>query len=206
MCCLGSLLLVVPPNSPAGQSGPIVGLDHIPVAVRDLEKASAAYRALGFAIKPGRYHTNGIRNAHVKFRGGSGIEPLTAGEAVDELTKRYLELLAIGEGPAFLALHARDTGRLATELRLGGYAFSRDGDVINIQQPALNYLFVVSDNRSPTDRPEHFAHQNGVTALRKEERSSSGSWCGLVGRASAERFRPLTRRRLRWSRSIMVKS
>jgi hypothetical protein len=117
----------------------------------------------------------------VKFRDGSGIELLTAGEAVDELTKRYLELLATGEGPAFLALHARDTVRLVTELRLGGYAFSRDGDVIDIQQPPLNYLFVVRDNRSPTDRPEHFAHQNGATALR-------AVWIATQGGEELERF------------------
>jgi len=104
--CLGVLLLLAPLAGLAEQRGPVVGLDHIPVAVRDLERASADFRALAFAIKPGRDHANGIRNAHVKFRDGSGIELITAGAAVDELTTRYVDLLAHGEGPAFVALHA----------------------------------------------------------------------------------------------------
>jgi hypothetical protein len=36
-------------------SPPIVlGIDHVPVAVADLEAAGARYRALGFTLKPGR--------------------------------------------------------------------------------------------------------------------------------------------------------
>jgi hypothetical protein len=31
--------------------------------------------------------------------------------------------------------------------------------------PELSFLFFVRDNRSPTGRPEHFAHANGATAL-----------------------------------------
>lgn len=148
-----------------GRGGSLIGLDHIPVAVRDLDRAVATYRALGFAIKPGRPHANGIRNAHVKFGDGPGIELITADEAVDDLTARYRSLLADGDGPAFLALRAPDTDGLRAALRRGTYAFRRDNDLTVLRQPALDYLFFVHDNRSPTDRPEHFAHSNGARAL-----------------------------------------
>jgi hypothetical protein len=46
----------------------IVGLDHIPLAVTDLVVAAERYRQLGFTLKQGRPHENGIRNQHVKFR------------------------------------------------------------------------------------------------------------------------------------------
>jgi catechol 2,3-dioxygenase-like lactoylglutathione lyase family enzyme len=166
VCCLGALSLAGFSIGLAAEGGSLVGLDHIPLAVRDLEQASATYRALGFAIKAGRPHSNGIRNAHVKFRDGSGIELITAGAAVDSLTTRYLELLEDGEGPAFLGLHARDTDRLTAALRSGDHAFERDGNITRPRQPDLAYLFVVRDNRSATDRPEHFEHRNGATALR----------------------------------------
>ena len=53
-------------------AAPIVaGLDHVPVAVRDLEAAAADYRRLGFVLKPGRPHANGIRNVHAKFADGT---------------------------------------------------------------------------------------------------------------------------------------
>jgi hypothetical protein len=144
---------------------PPIGLDHVPVAVRDLEGAAARYRALGFALKPGRPHDNGIRNVHVKFPDGAGIELLTAPQAVDALSAHYVGHLRGGEGPAFVSFHARDTGRLHTALREGGYAFQQDGETTKLLAPELAFLFFVRDNRSPTDRPEHFAHGNGATAL-----------------------------------------
>ncbi len=143
-----------------------LGLDHIPLVVGDLEQAAAAFRALGFALKPGRDHANGIRNAHVKFPDGAGIELLTAPKAVDALSAHYVDLLRAGEGPAFVSFHARDTERLHAALREGGYEFRQDGEITEMVSPELAYVFLVRDNRSPTDRPEHFAHANGATALR----------------------------------------
>jgi hypothetical protein len=47
----------------------------------------------------------------------------------------------------------------------GGYEFRQEGEITELQLPEFAYLFIVRDNRSPTDRPEHFAHANGATAL-----------------------------------------
>jgi len=143
-----------------------IGLDHIPVAVRDLDAAQATYRALGFSLKPGRPHANGIRNAHVKFPDGAGLELLTVPAAVDPLSTKYMNMIRAGDGPGFLAFHARDPEALHAALRAGGYAFSDAGALTDLQSPELGFLFWVQDNRSPTDRPEHFAHPNGATALR----------------------------------------
>ena len=53
---------------------PIAGIDHVTVAVRDLESTVQVYRQLGFTLKPGRLHQNGLRNQHIKFPDGSGLE------------------------------------------------------------------------------------------------------------------------------------
>jgi hypothetical protein len=98
ICLVISTLLL----SPTAQGQVTIGLDHIPVAVRDLERATATYRALGFTLKPGRDHANRIRNAHVKFPTGAGIELLTAPEAIDGLSTHYVDFLRAGEGPAFI--------------------------------------------------------------------------------------------------------
>jgi catechol 2,3-dioxygenase-like lactoylglutathione lyase family enzyme len=160
-------LLFMAAASPSSQAPAtvIAGLDHIPLAVRDLDAASDTYRRLGFALKPGTAHQNGIRNNHVKFPDGSGIELITAPAAVDPLTTRYRAMLDVAEGPAFWALHARDTDALVGRLGRGGFAFTRDGGTVNLAGPALGFLFFVRDNRSPTDGPEHFAHSNGARAM-----------------------------------------
>jgi hypothetical protein len=125
--------------------GPAVsGLDHVPIAVRDLEAAAKAYRSLGFVLKPGRPHANGIRNLHAKFPDGTELELITATSPRDALTRTYGRHLAGGDGPAFLAFYA-PSGAPAGDL------------------PA--YVFFGARNRSPTDRPEHFAHPNTAQAL-----------------------------------------
>jgi catechol 2,3-dioxygenase-like lactoylglutathione lyase family enzyme len=157
------LALAYLPASPAATAR--IGLDHIPVAVRDLEAAAATYRALGFALKPGRPHGNGIRNAHVKFPDGAGIELLTVPAAVDPLSAKYAAMIRAGDGPGFVSFHARDTGALHGALREGGYAFHEAGGLTDLADGRLDFLFWIRDNRSPTDRPEHFAHANGATAM-----------------------------------------
>lgn len=152
--------------TPQAQEGVPLGLDHMPVAVRDLERAAATYRALGFSLKPGRPHANGIRNVHVKFPDGSGVELLAAPKGVDDLSSHYVKFLAAGEGPAFISFHDRNNARMQAALQRGGYRVHESGGITTLDAPELSWLFLGNDNRSPTDRPEHFAHPNGATAMR----------------------------------------
>lgn len=136
-------------QQPASQTAPaVIGLDHVPIAVRDLEVAAETYRRLGFALKPGRPHQNCIRNQHVKFPEGTELELITAPEARDALTTKYRRHLEDGDGPAFLALYVPDSARTPQGLH-----------------PSLDYLFFGARNASPTDRPEHFAHENTAISL-----------------------------------------
>ena len=107
MKSLASLAIVLASAALGIAQGPAVqGLDHIPIAVNDLAAAADHYRALGFSLKPGRPHENGITNQHVKFRDGTELELITAPAARDALTTTYRRHLAEGDGPAFLALYA----------------------------------------------------------------------------------------------------
>ncbi|WP_457323878.1 VOC family protein [Roseateles sp. P5_E11] len=146
---------------------PLVRLDHIPTAAQDLDQAVADYRSLGFAIKPGRPHANGLRNAHIKFSNGAGLELITASEARDALSARYMALLREGEGPAYLTLHAVDSTRAAAALQAAGIPHRHDANGLALTDPRLSWVFFAGDNRSPTDRPEHFAHANGAFATRE---------------------------------------
>ena len=146
---------------------PLVRLDHLPVAVRDLNQAVAEFQAQGFAIKPGRTHANGLRNAHIKFANGAGLELMAVDQSRDELSAHYLEFLRVGEGPAFLSLHADSEERVAQALTAAAVGHSRNPGGLELTDPKLDWVFFAGDNRSPTDLPHHFAHRNGAFATRE---------------------------------------
>jgi len=151
---------------PAASAPAVVGLDHVPIAVADLDAASERYRALGFTLKPGRPHDNGIRNQHAKFADGTELELITTAEARDPLTTTYRRHLARGDGPAFLALYAPSLEQAAARLEAARLPHARHGPYVDVgDQNGLGYVFLGPRNASPTDRPEHFAHANGATSL-----------------------------------------
>jgi len=144
----------------------VVGLDHIPIIVADLDVAAERYRQLGFTLKLGRPHENGIRNQHVKFRDGTEIELITAHEARDALTTEYCRHLAAGDGPGFVALYAPEISALARLLDVMEKAYHRTETLLSFpEMDGLRYIFFGLRNRSPTDRPEHFSHPNAAEKL-----------------------------------------
>jgi len=149
------------------------GLDHVPVAVSDLDAAARTYRRLGFTLKPGRVHEDGIRNLHAKFADGTELELITAATAVDDTTRAYVALLASGEGPAYLGLYAPDAQALLARLSGLSPRYRRAGPlVMRPEDDRLGFLFFGPRNASPTDRPEYFVHANGAGGL-------VGAWLAL---------------------------
>ncbi|HXW05137.1 MAG TPA: VOC family protein [Vicinamibacterales bacterium] len=152
---------LVASTGPGAQGRPVLaGLDHIPIAVADLDAAAARYRDLGFSLKPGRPHANGIRNVHAKFPDGTELELITAPAATDALTAKYRKHLAGGDGPAFLAFYADDRGLVSQRLGAVKQVHAFVPPYVNGLDGELSYIFVGPRNHSPTDRPEHFAHAN----------------------------------------------
>lgn len=152
--------------SPSSSQTSLIGIDHIPTLVADLNQADAAYRRLGFALKAGRVHLNGLRNQHLKFKDGSGIELLSVpANPTDELTKSYAQFLKQGEGPVYLSFHARNTESLVAALKTANMGLKNDNGLITLSDRRLSFIFFVRDNRSPSDKPEHFAHPNGAVAM-----------------------------------------
>jgi hypothetical protein len=140
------LFLVFFGAMPASAQQPVLGLDHIPVVVKDLDRAKQDFMKLGFTLKPGRPHDNGLRNEHVKFADGTEIELITPTEASDELSSRYVDWLRQGDGAVSLGLY-----------RPGKTPAPPPG------------VFFAGRQKSPTDLPEHFDHPNSAVTL-------SGIW------------------------------
>ena len=82
------------------------GIDHLVLAVRDLDAAAAHYRALGFTVGARNRHPWGTENHIVQFPGA------------------FLELIGLGEG-AEIALAEPGTFSFATRIR---DSLAQDGD------------------------------------------------------------------------------
>ena len=91
--------------SPRAGEPPAIGLSHVPVAITDLNRAASDFERLGFALKVGRIHDDGIVNRHAKFTDGTEVELINAPAATDALTGYYRRFLADGDGAAFLSLY-----------------------------------------------------------------------------------------------------
>jgi uncharacterized membrane protein (UPF0127 family) len=159
------------PAAVAHPAAPPARLDHVPIAVRDLDAAVRTYRdALGFSIKPGRPHANSILNAHLKFRDGTALELITAVEPRDALAERYLRLLAEHEGGGALALDGGPVEPLARTLAELSHPFRTAAgsyyESLSFPDASpLEYLFFIVVHRRPPDLPEHLTHANGARRL-----------------------------------------
>jgi hypothetical protein len=129
------LALATAVATPAVAETVVRGLDHIPLAVTDLDASKADFEALGFVLKPGRPHANGLRNAHVKFPDGTEIELITAHAATDAITSEYHTWLRDGDGPAFLGLYAPDLSALIERVSRLGFALERKGGLGTFFEP-----------------------------------------------------------------------
>ena len=144
----------------------ILGLDHVPLAVLELENAAETYRKLGFTLKPGREHDNSIMNQHIKFSDGTEIELITALDALDPLATEYLGFLASGDGAAFVGFYAPDMEKLVNRFDADGRIYQYDERLLTFPESnELRYIFFGQRNFSTTDQPEHFEHLNGAQAL-----------------------------------------
>lgn len=155
----------------ASDTAPSIRLDHLPIAVDDLQAAELRYRdGLGFSIKPGRLHQNSINNVHIKFADSTALELITASEPLDEVATRYLEFLRSGDGGAFVSFDGGAADSIAERLRAGGmkphlfeggYANSVTFDF----EDPLSYFFFIEYHRRPHDGPEILNHSNSATGL-----------------------------------------
>ena len=155
----------------ASDTTPSLRLDHLPIAVSDLQAAEHRYRdGLGFSIKPGRLHQNSIDNVHIKFADSTALELITAREPLDDVATRYLEFLQSGDGGAFVSFDGGAADSIALRLRAGGmkpHVFEggyANSVTFDFDDP-LSYFFFIEYHRRPRDGPEILNHPNSAIGL-----------------------------------------
>jgi hypothetical protein len=145
-----------------------VRLDHVPIAVRQLDTAIETFRGLGFSIKPGSKHPNSIRDAHIKFRDGTALELITASRKDDRTASFYLRFLQAGEGPAALSLDGGTIDSLKPKIQRLGLDFETfTGPFYEwlLFGGPLAYLFFGTISSRPPDLPDHLSHRNTALSL-----------------------------------------
>ena len=155
-------------------------LDHIVIAVADLDQAIADYRKLGFTVHPGGVHHGGVsHNALVVFADGSYFELIAWLKPAPEV--RWWKLLSsAGEGFVDFALCPENTGRDAAVARergleidgpIDGGRLRPDGVRLDWQivRPRTNDLPFWCGDVTPRSlrvpEGEMRKHDNGVTGI-----------------------------------------
>jgi len=161
----------------------VKGIDHVVIAVHDLDAARDSFRRMGFVVTPRGYHSLGSQNHCVMF-GGDYVE-LLAVPTPHPATRHFTDFLATGEGLAAIALKTDDAKGAYTELLWAGFApsdpvdFSRPVTLPDGARDARFRITHVAPGRTPGARvfmcehftrevvwrPEYCTHSNGATGL-----------------------------------------
>ena len=96
----------------------LLGIDHVVVLVRDLDKAREAYARMGFTLTPRGFHTLGSQNHCLMF--GSDYVELLAVPRSHPAMQVFTEFLAAGEGLGAVALATDDANGLHAGLAADG--------------------------------------------------------------------------------------
>ncbi|MFZ1910267.1 MAG: VOC family protein [Burkholderiales bacterium] len=161
----------------------IAGIDHVVIAVRDLDRAQETYARLGFTLTPRGFHTLGSANHCIMF--GRDYVELLALPRQHPAMRYYADFLARGEGLAAVALASEDADAAYAELAADGIEadapldFSRpvrlpEGErnavfrIVQLapaQTPGCRSFVCQHRTRELVWRPEYQTHAVGATAL-----------------------------------------
>jgi hypothetical protein len=194
--------IVVPGRSFAQASGETcrapdsrLAVDHVVLAVSDLEESAADFRSLGFTIKPGRLHPNGLFNAHVKFADGTSLEIMSlAGEPTDPVAAAYADFLQSGDGGAFVAIEAdpnsvtgaaRQLGLPSQLTRAGPFTWVTVDDSRHSPDGQLSPVFFISYHDRPADADSLLAHHAGVSGISSVRLDATVALADLLERLGA---------------------
>ncbi len=157
-------------------------LDHVVLAVTDLERAAATWEAAGFVVTPKADHPFGTSNRLIVFE--STYVELVAVTRPDRLpgtgfAADVAERLAhSGAGITHLALHTQDAGAEAEFRDADVFDFSRPAPLVGGGETEASFSLVVLDDRERPGlffcqhhtpnavwTPAHLAHPNGAAHM-----------------------------------------
>ncbi|MFZ0657106.1 MAG: VOC family protein [Candidatus Binataceae bacterium] len=185
------------------------GIDHVVIAVADLEGAIASYAQAGFTVVRGGRHNIGTHNALIAFADGSYLELIAFLNPVPG--HPWFKAVELGGGVTDFCMRTDDLDADVAALRSAGAAIgdpsamTRDRPdgyrlswVLVIPQPPLNgqLPFVIRDVTARDERvPRERSHRNRtigiarVTLAVENPAASSRYYARVLGRPATPRRR-----------------
>jgi hypothetical protein len=181
----------------------ITGIDHVVIAVDDLDHAANTYRRLGFILSPRALHSATMGTANHTIMLEHDYFELLAVVAPTERNQRWREVLAYGQGLVGIAAATPDASAVRDAWRSAGFA---PGEVVGfarqVERPGgataearFETVSLPKDNlagpslfacaqltREAVWLPELMVHPNSAVALRKvtvsvpDPRPTSAAW------------------------------
>jgi catechol 2,3-dioxygenase-like lactoylglutathione lyase family enzyme len=167
---------------PATTARPIEGIDHTVIAVRDLDRAEAQFRRLGFSLTPRGHHTRLGSYNHCAMFAEDYLELIALGTKSRPFLERFLAVREGLSGIAFRtpdarATHARlraegfnpadpvEFGRpVETEGRSGNARFVTT-EVDTSRMPGVRVFFCQHETPELVWLPAYQSHANGVRGM-----------------------------------------
>lgn len=157
----------------------LTGIDHLVVAVPDLQAASASYAGLGFTVIPGGRHPIGTHNALIAFADGAYLELIAFYEPSPE--HRWWAPLQQGGGLVDFCLATDDLAADTAAFRRAGVDIEDPRPLSRVRPDGYTLHWVLSIPRSrhrgvapfliqdetPRDErvPRETRHRNHVTGI-----------------------------------------
>ncbi|WP_305982524.1 VOC family protein [Roseivirga thermotolerans] len=148
-------------------------IDHVVYAYSNLDSAKNRFASMGFTLKPGRLHSNGLLNAHVKFENGSYVELMSLkGQPTDDVALKYKTLIEQHYTGAYLALTGPEHHKIVLALR----QLNIEHEVTNgslwtyiafPEYSPLSHIFFITYHHPNPVTGEFTIHSNGFNGLKE---------------------------------------
>jgi catechol 2,3-dioxygenase-like lactoylglutathione lyase family enzyme len=145
-----------------------IGIDHIPIVVKDLDGTSKFFsEVLHFKIKNGKAH-EGIKNGFVKFQDGTYLELTMPIDPSKEIGKYYAEALKVRQGGTELAISVQSADTVSNYLKSNLLSFDVSTNPVwkTVSPKGIDLFFIEYANKKWKDTKEHTTHPNTALSLK----------------------------------------
>lgn len=145
-----------------------IGIDHIPIVVKDLDGAEKLFsEVLHFKIKNGKAH-EGIKNGFVKFQDGTYLEFTMPIDGTKEIGKYYAEALKKRQGGTALAVSVQSADTVSNYLKSNSLPFDVSANPVweTVSPTGIDLFFIEYANKEWKDTKANTTHPNTAFSLK----------------------------------------